>query len=348
MNTDWQAWLTAQGASFADGQIVHFGRPEAERDAALHGSVITDLSHYGLLQVTGPDAAEFLQNQFGNDIRKVDAGHSQLNSYSSPKGRIYSVFRLFQVEERYILRMPAGLLPALRKRLQMFILRSQVFLTDISGQGGRLGASGTAAERVLATRFTLPTAINGVADSQGSKILKVPGTARYELYGPIKALQEVWQELAAVATPAGGDTWPLLDILNGIPTVYPETSEHFVPQMVNMQLVDGVSFKKGCYPGQEVVARMQYRGTLKRRMHLFAFESAAAPQPGTEIIAVAADGTHSAGEIVDARLSSSQGGSALAVVQLANLEQALHIGSADGPRLIPQDLPYAYDQAASA
>jgi folate-binding protein YgfZ len=349
MNADWQTWLTARDALFQNGQLLHFGRPDAERDAVLHGSVLTDLGHYGLLQAEGADAAEFLQNQFGNDVRKVNNEQSQLNSYCSPKGRVYSVFRLFQADGRYLLRMPAGLIPALHKRLQMFVLRSKVELVDIGATQVRIGVSGTAAEQVLRTQVTLPAAINGAAHSKDITVLKVPGTARYELYGPLQALRSVWQALSSIATPAGHDAWPLLDILNGIPTVYPETSEHFVPQMLNLQLVEGLSFKKGCYPGQEVVARMQYRGTLKRRMHLFTFKSPTLPAPGADIVAIGADGTpHAAGEIVDARFSTGQQGSALAVVQLANLEQALHVGTADGPRLEPADLPYAYDQAATA
>jgi folate-binding protein YgfZ len=145
----------------------------------------------------------------------------------------------------------------------------------------------------------------------------------------------------------GRDAWPLLDILNGIPTVYARTSEHFVPQMANLQLIEALSFKKGCYPGQEVVARMQYLGKLKRRMYRFEFEAAAAPEPGTEIVALI-DGTpHETGEIVDARPLGKQRYTALAVLQSSNLAQPLRLKDAAGPLLRQSSLPYEVESSGS-
>jgi folate-binding protein YgfZ len=345
MNANWLNWLAARGAVLIDGQVLHFGTPEQEATATVQGSIITDLSHYGLLQVEGADAAPFLQNQTGNDVRAVDSHHSQLSSYCSPKGRMYAVFRLFRVNGSFILRMPADLIPALHKRLQMFVLMSKVKLSTAGDSWIRIGVAGPAAQNALKAELgTVPQTVNAVACHDKVTVLQVPGNSRYEIYGPPEALEALWQRLSSKLTPVGRDAWPLLDILNGIPTVYAPTSERFVPQMTNLQLIDALSFKKGCYPGQEVVARMQYLGKLKRRMYRFEFEAAAAPEPGTEIVALIDGMPHETGEIVDARPVGKQRYTALAVLQSSNLSQPLRLRDAGGAALSLQSLPYRVEQ----
>jgi tRNA-modifying protein YgfZ len=349
MNSNWLNWLAARGAVLADGQVLHFGKPEQEAAATAEQSIITDLSHYGLLQVEGADAAAFLQNQTGNDVRAVNPQHSQLSSYCSPKGRMYAVFRLLRVHDAFILRMPADLLTAVHKRLQMFVLMSKVKLSAASDTWLRIGVAGPAADAALSKEVgTLPQIVNEVAVHDSLIVIRVPGTQRYEVYGSPEAMEALWQRLSTQLTPVGRDAWPLLDILNGIPTVYARTSEHFVPQMANLQLIDALNFKKGCYPGQEVVARMQYLGKLKRRMYRFEFEAATAPEPGTEIVALL-DGTpHETGEIVDARPLGKQRYTALVVLQSSNLRQPLRLRDAGGAALSLQPLPYSVEQENTA
>lgn len=349
MNANWLHWLAARGGTPADGQILHFGSPEEEPGATIGGSILTDLSHYGLLQVEGADAATFLQNQTGNDVRKVNAQYSQLSSYSSPKGRMFTVFRLFQVNEAFILRMPAELIPAVQKRLQMFVLMSKVKLSVANDNWIRIGVAGpVAAEALQAELGTVPQTVNAVESCNSITVIRVPGIQRYEIYGSPEALEALWQRLSSKLTPVGRDAWPLLDILNGVPTVYARTSEHFVPQMANLQLIDALSFKKGCYPGQEVVARMQYLGKLKRRMYRLEFEAAYAPEPGTEIVAMIEGSPHETGEIVDARPMGRNRYTALAVLQSSNIEQPLRLRDADGPVLSPRTLPYEVEQEPAA
>jgi folate-binding protein YgfZ len=349
MNSNWLHWLATRGGIPADGQILHFGNPEQEAAATVQGSIITDLSHYGLLQITGSDAGQFLQNQLGNDVRKVVPEYSQLNCYSSPKGRMFAIFRLFRINEAFILRMPMELIPAVQKRLQMFVLMSKVKLADAGDDWIRIGVAGPDAGTALQGELgALPRTVNAVTVHDSLSIMRVPGNLRYEIYGPPETMEALWQRLSPRLTAAGRDAWPLLDILNGIPTVYARTSEHFVPQMANLQLIEGLSFKKGCYPGQEVVARMQYLGKLKRRMYRFEFEAEAAPEPGTELVALT-DGTpHETGEIVDARPLGKQRYSALAVLQSSNLMQPLQLRDAQGPLLQPQALPYEIEQEKQA
>ncbi|HEY3487914.1 MAG TPA: folate-binding protein [Gammaproteobacteria bacterium] len=341
MNTNWLNWLGTRGAVIENAQVLHFDDPAQEPAATVQASIITDLSHYGLLQVDGADATQFLQNQTGNDVRKVDAHYSQLSSYCSPKGRMYAVFRLFRIEDRYLLRMPTEVAVPLQKRLQLFVLMSKVKLSAVGDSWVRFGIAGpdaaTVLKKELGTNLENP---NAVAHTNGFSVIRVPGKLRFEIYGPLQAMQSLWQACTPKLTPVGRDAWPLLDILNGIPTVYAQTSEHFVPQMANLQLIDGVNFKKGCYPGQEVVARMQYLGKLKRRMYCFEINTPTAPEPGTVITALLDGTAHETGEIVDARPVSAGNCMALAIVQSSNIGQPLRLQDAAGPALELKPLPY--------
>ena len=148
------------------------------------------------------------------------------------------------------------------------------------------------------------------------------------------------EAIAAGANKSGPETWDLLDIRAGIPIITPATQEAFVPQMVNLDLIGGVSFDKGCYPGQEIVARMHYRGTLKQRMHLAHVDGVEQPQPGEKIYS-AAFGEQACGTIVSATRSPDGGFDALAVIQTASRVDGVHWKSQDGPALRFLPLPYA-------
>ena len=306
--------------------------------------ILTDLSKpYGLLAVTGDDAASFLQNQFSNDVKAVSEQQSQLNSYCTPKGRILSVFRLFKIGDSYYLRMPITLIESIQKRLQMYVLRSKVQLTNASTSFARFGLAGPGASAQLeAITNSVPSEINIMVSNAEQHITRLPGNERFEVYTSTEQAELLWSQLKSHAQTKTNDCWPLLDILAGIPTIYPETSEHFVPQMTNLQLINGVSFKKGCYPGQEIVARMQYRGTLKRRMHLVQLPGTP-PAPGSNIISISGGKPHEAGEIVDARQASDSNSLGLAVLQVSRLEHPLHIENENGPKLGLLELPYGYD-----
>lgn len=308
--------------------------------------VLTRLDQYGLLAVAGDDATTFLQNQLSNDVSLVTAEHSQLNSYSTPKGRMLTIFRLMLQEHRYLLRMPKALIPSISKRLQLYVLMSKVTLSDASTELNGLGVAGPAAADLLKNiAGIIPANVGDTICNTDYYLMKIPGKDRFEVYATPEKIAALHDELAKNCTIADQSLWPLLDIEAGIPTVYPETSEHFVPQMTNMQLIGGVSFKKGCYPGQEIVARMQYRGTLKRRMHLVEIAGSSPPSPGTTIVSVDADSgkAREAGEIVDAQANGDSSSLGLAVLQISSLELPLHIGDNNGPILKLQNLPYEFD-----
>ncbi len=328
MNNDWQAFLQ-EHTDLASAPLLP--------DCAL-----SDLSHLGLIRASGADVRDFLQGQLTSDIRQVDANHSQMSSYCSPKGRMLATFRLFQRGDDIYLQLPREVLPAILKRLRMFVLRAQVTLDDASDELVSVGLAGDCAESLLPG--PAPTADNGVSQTGEFTVIRIPGDRpRFELIAPAAAMQEFWTRAAATATPASPDSWPLLDIRAGLPTVVSETAEAFVPQMANLQLVDGVSFTKGCYTGQEIVARMQYLGKLKRRMYRVRIPGDRCPQPGEELFSASSESGQGAGRVVDARPSPDGGCEALAVIQISSAEQNdLHLGSADGPALVIEDLPYAF------
>ncbi|MGE0082390.1 MAG: folate-binding protein YgfZ [Thiohalomonadaceae bacterium] len=345
MHSEWQSFLVASGARLADGHVAHFGDATAERDAVT-GDVLADLSHFGLIAASGNDTVEFLQGQVTNDVRRVDESHSQLNSYCTPKGRILATFRLFYRDGVHYLRMPAERVPFVLKRLRMYILRSQVLLEDASDALARFGIAGPRAASLLdeALGVQVPREDDGVLQTEDLVVVRTPG-ARFECHGTPDVLAALWRKLAVHARPVGRDAWMLTEIRAGVPHVTDATSEAFVPQMLNLHAINGVSFRKGCYTGQEVVARMQYLGKLKRRMFL-AHVDGACPAPGDELFAAETESGQGTGKVVNAQPAPGGGCDLLAVVLIEAVETGVpvRIGDAQGPALQFLPLPYTVDE----
>ncbi|MBI3775427.1 MAG: folate-binding protein YgfZ, partial [Gammaproteobacteria bacterium] len=284
-----------------------------------------------------------LQSQFTNDAREINTTRSQLSGYCSAKGRLLALFRIFQRGEAVCLQFPQELLEPTLKRLRMFVMRAKVTLDDASDTWVRIGLAGPQAEQQLSdTLGRLPQAVNEVVTADDITVLRLPGmSARFEMAGELAAIKTLWQRLAAQAVPVGAPVWSLLDILAGVPEVFTSSADEFVPQMVNLTALGGVNFKKGCYPGQEIVARMQYLGTLKRRMYLAHCNADSPPAARAALYEAGSDGTQSVGAIVNAQQAPQAGCNVLAVVVIAAAERAaIHLGSPDGPVLTFQQLPY--------
>lgn len=351
MNHEWKAFLHNAGAEYGDGRVASFGNPEIELGVATTGEVLCDLSHSGLIAVHGEDAQSFLHAQFTNDLHQVSDSRSQLNAYCSPKGRVLALFRVFRRGEIYYLSLPGELLESVLKRLRMFVLRARVTMEDAGDTLVHIGYSGPHAEqRLREMAGVAPGQVDSVAQAQGITVIRVSGPhPRYELYGEPQVIQKVWTALDVHAAPVGVAAWELLDIVAGIPTIYPETVDEFVPQMINLQLLGGVSFTKGCYPGQEIVARMQYLGKLKRRMYRAHIDADTRPRPGDPLYAPLAEAGQDLGKIVTAQPSPDGGWEALAVVQSAAVESGeVRFGGAEGPRLKFVDLPYLFEPVQSS
>ena len=346
MKTDWKDFLVDAGAEYEDELVAHYGNPEQEQEIVSSGLVFSDLGHLGVIAAHGTDVESFLQNQLSNDISRLGENISQLNAYCTPKGRILGLFRLFRIGDTIYLRLPADTLDAVLQRLRMYVLRADVTLEDVSENFLRIGVTGNTAVQELTDAIgALPEAINHVTHSGDLTVLQVPGVhARFEVYATsLEAATALWDTLNVRGAPVGLSAWRLTEIQAGIPTIFADTAELFVPQMVNLQLVDGLDFKKGCYPGQEIVARMQYLGTLKRRMYLGRIDASDAPRPADELF-TADDSMQASGRIVDAQPHPDGGYAALAVLQIkAAAAGNLHLGTSAGPAFAIEDLPYTFD-----
>jgi len=342
----WYPFLTDLGAVIADDHVQHYGSLSNEQNAALNGAVLCDLSHEAVISASGEEASTFLQGQLSNDTRLIDAQQSQLSAYSTPKGRMLAVMRLFQHADTLHLRLPHSLLESTLKRLRMFVMRSKVTLEDQSQTVVRFGLSGQQAETWLAKEFgSVAKNSDEVVTEHGITHIRVAGTTpRFELYGDVEAMISLWKKLQQQgAIPAGRDVWALLEIEAGIPSIHPATQEAFVAQMTNLQFLNGISFKKGCYTGQEIIARMQYLGKVKRRMYRVHIECDDA-KAGDSLFSPTEKSAQGTGKIVDARPHPEGGMQALAVIAIASAEnQSVHLHSTDGPKLTILDLPYSLE-----
>lgn len=342
MNQTWREFLTQNGAHIEVDTVTHFDTVAEEIKLAAQGTIITDLSHLGVIKAEGTEAQTFLHNQFTNDLKLVTAQHSQLSAYCSPKGRILTLFRVFMRGDCYYLAMPRDLLEATLKRLRMFVLRSKVTLNDAGDEMARFGLAGPQAESLLKAQFgTVPAQVDEAAQAGEVTLLRIPGPhARYELHGPAADLIPLWQAMTATIRPVGISAWRWLDIQAGVPSIFPQTIEAFIPQMVNLQAINGLSFKKGCYPGQEIVARTQYLGKLKRRMFRISAVTDRLPLPGDPILINEDNGERKAGEIVVAVPAATTGLEALAVIESEASDKPLFLFPGQDSPVQITELPY--------
>jgi folate-binding protein YgfZ len=346
MKHEWKEFLQNAGAEFENDCVATFGNPERERRITHTGDLFCDLSHFGIIAAYGEDAAEFLQGQFTNDINQVDEAHSQLSALCTPKGRMLCNFRIFRREQTYYLVLPYELLEAALSRLRMFVLRSKVTLEDASDALMGIGASGSKMIDHLGDIVDkLPDNVDETVEYRDYTIIRIAGIVpRFEIHGLLEPMEKLWQALDVHATPVGADVWELLNIQAGIPVITAGTIDAFVPQMANMQLVNGVSFTKGCYPGQEIVARMHYLGKLKRRMYRIGFDAHDKPGTGTPLVTDTSTESQDIGTILSAQKNPDGNYEALAVIQVSDAENSrLKLGDAKGPEVTVLDLPYAFD-----
>ncbi|MFZ6772510.1 YgfZ/GcvT domain-containing protein [Undibacterium sp. SXout7W] len=337
----WQDFLTQQGISVNDNGIN--GLNNAWDNNALETGFITILNDIGLIQASGEEAAHFLHNQLSNDVETLKQSELRRAAYCSPKGRMLASLLLFNNNEQIVLQVSKSILAPIHKRLQMFVLRSKVKLADITSQYVLLGLGGEAAAASLQSWFPdLPKAENTSISNEFGQLLRVSdskGLPRYEWLAPPETAVQAWTALSTALTPVNTAAWRLSEIQAGIPMIIAATQEQFVPQMVNFEIIGGVNFKKGCYPGQEIVARSQYLGKLKRRMALVSIATADV-RAGMEVFSPC-DAEQACGMVVNAEQYSASDSLALVEMKVADQESGdIHLGSATGVPLIFLDLPY--------
>jgi folate-binding protein YgfZ len=303
------------------------------RVQVLRVSALTSLS---LLAVRGADARSFLQGQLSNDLRRVTPQRALLASCNSAQGRVQAILTLVERNDSILCIVPTSMVARLAARLRHYVLRSKVTLQEATGL-----ALAALTARQAEGFVALPPRSPGACVANGALTVMRWWSAdeRYLLLAPEAEIQRL--------SGAEDDLlWKRADIAAGIPQVCPETHEQFVAQMLNLDLLGGISFDKGCYTGQEIIARTQYRGTIKRRMMRFA-ANCPAPPPGTRILHA---GSH-AGDVVDACVASADAGHAselLAVVSVERAHEPLQLDGIGGSSLVRLGLPYVIPQAEAA
>ncbi|QDW50603.1 YgfZ/GcvT domain-containing protein [Burkholderia sp. KBS0801] len=308
------------------------------------------LPQFGVIDVAGDDAATFLHSQLTNDIEHLDAASARLSGYCSAKGRLLASFLAWRAGHGVQLLVSKDVQAAVQKRLSMFVLRSKAKLTDASDTLAVVGFAGDVREALSGIFDALPDGVHVKVDGPAGALIRVPDAAGRKRYLWIGPRAEVDTRLAAlggklpVVSPA---VWDWLDVRAGEPRITQPAVEQFVPQMVNFDVIGAVNFRKGCYPGQEVVARSQYRGTIKRRTAL------AHVAGETDTVHAGVELFHSddpgqpCGMIVNAAAAPAGGVDALVEIKLAALDSGtVHLGAADGPPLAFDALPYAWPTEA--
>lgn len=351
MTTEFTTFLTQQGAQeITDQGPARWAFQAETQEAALLDSAVlmVPLTQYGLIRATGEEAAPFLHNLLSNDVKKLGTGQARRASFNTPKGRMLATLLLWRDDNDYLIQLTSDIHAPMLKKLSMYVLRSKVKLSDAS-QTVQLGIVGReASQRLTAAGFTVPADALHTSTQNGVQLIRLENALpeqaveRLILTTSVEQLPEVWQTLkAAGVLPAGQNAWDLAEIRAGIPRVTAATQESFVAQMTNYELIGGVSFTKGCYPGQEIVARTQHIGKVKRRMFRALLDQATFPHAGTALFSPDT-GEQATGELVLAALNADNRYETLAVMHISSAVAGdVRVGDASGPALEISALPYA-------
>jgi len=320
---------------------IEFGPPESAVKLAAEGSVAVPLCNFGLIRASGEEAVPFLHNLVSNDVKQLGENRAQWNSLNSPKGRMIASLLIWRDGADLIIALARDLHQAVLKKLSMYVLRSKVKLTDASGEYALFGLAGGKVPAALeAAGLSDPAETMQTAASASGRVIRL-GADLLIAAVPADSAGSVWRTLGEAGLSAtGSSAWTWLMIRDGLPLVTQPVQEEFVAQMLNFELIGGVSFNKGCYPGQEIVARTQYLGKLKKRMYRLHFDGATSIEVGSDIFAPDF-GEQSIGKVVLAAPSPAGGQEALAVLQSSSAEAGeLHLGTPDGLPAAVMPLPY--------
>ena len=342
-NNDWQEYQFIQGAVFNNEAISSFGNIENELVCTQSQNVICDLSHLGLLEISGDDALTFLQGQVTNDVKLLQGNSAHYTGYCSPKGRLLALFFAFTHQQKLHLQLNHRLLEPIAKRLKMYIMRSKVSLNNVSDNLVKIGLNGQDIPRLLAPFFKeIPAKVYESINTESATLIRLAGSVpRFEVICDTAQAKTIWQALKAQCKPVGKDCWEWLEIQAGIPDIVTQTQEEFVPQMVNLDLLNAINFKKGCYTGQEIVARTHYLGKVKRRTHLAHLNTSTPPQAGNDVLNA---NDEVVGKLVRSAPAPNGGYETLAEIRLESVETGNL--SVNGVQLAFKQLPYELNAVA--
>jgi folate-binding protein YgfZ len=301
---------------------------------------VATLDHLGALRFGGDDAEAFLQGQLSCDVEQVSLRSSSYGAFCSPKGRMIANFLLLRDQAGFAMVLSRDLVPAVQKQISKFVLRSKVKVSDASPAVVLAGAAGAQAERSLAQVFPdLPEGPGEVRSVPGAGAIVRFKDGRLLLALDATRAPSILVEPESRLAPADARVWRWLEIRSGLPLVTAATQDQFIPQMANLELIGGVSFEKGCYTGQEVVARTQHLGKVKRRMFL---ANVSAPAQAGDATYSDDLGEQASGMVMNAEASPGGGYDLLAVAHTASRERStVHLKAPDGPVLRFLALPYA-------
>jgi len=359
MNKRWQEKLESLGVKIDAANNVSFtDEPTAPdqvlamtKEALMSKPTLVELSRLGVVDISGPDACEFFQAQVCNDLTTLHDTDAQINGYCSPKGRLLSLFKVYSHADGFRLILPADVIPAFVKRLQMFVLRAKVTISENDDLicTGLMIDNAAAGFGHLSALPELPAKVMSLSRGTETQVLRYhdanvdpltnASVGRYLIVATPDTLFSLWQSEQVNRT--GYALWRWGDITAGMPSVFAASSDQFIPQMLNMQLIGGLSFKKGCYPGQEIVARMQYLGKLKKHMkHLKAPGIKRALLPGDVL---STETNNNAGQVVDAIVDDT----GLTILAVVNIATAINEIQIDGVALQEENIPYELTPATT-
>ena len=334
MNPDWKTFLSAQNTQFT-------------KLTNTQEEMLFDLSGRGLIKVSGEDAESFLQNQLSNDIKNVTETAHQASAWCSPKGRIIVTFQIFKRADCFYLSFSADLLEHVIKKLRMYVMMSKVVLEDVTESVIHFGYAGELQKIVT----DAPSVSGQMIQHDNLSILRIAGdTPRYEAFSDILVsddgdnvdgindAKQLWEQCAENAKTINNNGWDYLNILAGLPDISEASSEAWIPQMVNYIAIGGVDFKKGCYPGQEVVARLNYLGKTKRRMYRLQIDTDQLPDINESITS---DSDKAAGKILNVAINPAGKVEALAILKIAEADKTLMLSNNTVEIL---ELPYSLDE----
>ncbi len=342
MQVDWHTFLEQQGGQIHNQEVRDFGDMWAELGyVQADETIISDLSNRGLLLATGSEVLSFLQGQLTNDVMPAAEGYPILAAHLNPKGRVLANLLIFPFEEGYALDFPGSMVASLQKRLTMFVLRADVRIHNACDTWIRLGVTGRFAAHAAAASIGAEIVDDHqVTKGESGTSVPLPGPIpAFLILGPQTASPEIWSRALATAHPVGDPAWRLARIRAGVPEIGAANSEAFIPQEANLEPLSGISYTKGCYTGQEVVARTKHLGRLKRRT--YRIHSSGPLSPGQLLYAASED--QSQGRIIEAAPAPEGGFEALAVIRIETAEARSPLFPEGQPELTVQllDLPYS-------
>lgn len=305
----------------------------------INQALVTDLPGFALLSISGGDRHTFLHGQCINDLNLIENPGAQLSAWCNPKGQVISTFIIINTGSAYLLLFKRDLAEIVRNRLQMFVLRANVQIDDITDRSPPAGLANI--NDLSGLGLKQPMSPGEVRAVGGATIVSLPDrSGRYLITGATRTIKTKFSEPAASIRTLDGSIWELLDILAGLPWLTLKTREHYLPQMLNLDALQGLSYQKGCYPGQEVIARVHYKGSVKKRLQLLSSDRRF--NIGDALFVQQSD--NNTGTVINAATHPDGKHYALAVVELDNMNKRISSKENADADITRIALPYAINR----